>query len=372
MTLIKQKVGANGLIEPDFSPPIQAAFVLETIGKPPDFQENRKFEFTAAKRNMPRRPWSFGLEVVTNRVDYPGNIHSPTEQVLSVKFSDFTISGTFKDKWNYKGYAVEAWRGLELVAEYGQMVRASYRSVYCDGIITRVDFQYHHEAKIDYSITISPHYREPGKRAKASPRTVLNANQLLSELAGLRDELALVHDKAPRFFVAGTLWSDVDAIVAEWNTTLVQLENIINQRIVLQGTEPGLALQRIAAMFRLVRSNAEAMVDLLEQKRSDTDLTYAGALQILRFEVWSKGLLSGSKVLAVAAERASREMLARAKPGILVVYRPKAGEHLMKISNKFYETPFNWKRIATRNSLGSSLVLSGEELLIIPEAVARQ
>jgi hypothetical protein len=372
MTLIQQTVGANGLIEPDFSPPTQAAFVLETIGRPPDFQTNRKFEFTAAKRNMPVRPWSFGTEVKTNRIDYPGSINSPTEQVLSVRLSDFTLSGAFKDKWNYKGYAVEAWRGLEMVAGYGQLVRTSYRSVYCDGIITNVNFEYFHEGHIGYSITLSPHYREPGKRSLASPRTVLNASQLLSEIAEIRNELGLIHEKAPRFFVAGTLWDDANTLIEEWNATISTLENIINQRVLLPGTEPGLALQRIAALFRLVRSNAEAMADLLDAKRSDTDLTYAGALQILRFEVWSKGLLSQAKVLAVAAERASREMLARAKPGIMVVYRPKAGEHLMKISNKFYETPYNWKRIAARNNLGSALVLTGEELLIIPEAVARQ
>jgi len=373
MTLIRHTLGGSAnLIEPDFSPPTQAAFILETIGKPPDFEENRRFEFTAAKRNMPRRPWSFGLEVKTNRVDYPGTVHSPTEQVLSVGFTDFTLNGTFKDKFNYPGYATEAWRGLERVAEYGQMVRASYRSVYADGIITGVNFQYHHEAKIDYSITISPHNREPGKRSKASPRTVLSATQLLEEVAAVRDQLAAVHAGAPRFFVAGTLWDDVNDIVEEWTLTIQTLENIIDQRVLLPGVEPGLALQRIAAMFRLIRSNAEAMLDLLEESRSDNDLTYAGAIQTLRFQTWVKGILSGSSVLAVAAERASREMLARAKPGIMVVYRPKAGEHLMKISNQFYETPFNWRRIATRNALGSSLVLTGEELLIIPEAVARQ
>ena len=76
-------------------------------------------------------------------------------------------------------------------------------------------------------------------------------------------------------------------------------------------------------------------------------------------------------MLVVSSERASREMLSRAKPNLIALYSPKAGEHLMKIANKFYANPLNWKRIATRNSLGSSLILTGEELLIIPEAVAR-
>lgn len=358
------------LITPDFGPPPQAAFVLETIGKPPDFEENRKFKFTAANRNMPRRPWSFGIEVKTSRVDYPGTIHAPTEQVLSVHFTDFVLNGRLSDRWNYRGYAVEAWRGLESIA--GRRVRASYRSVYVDGILTHLDFDYAHEAEIGYALTISPHNREPGQKLQSSPRTVLNSKQLLDEIIQVRDDIAELHEQAPRFFVAGTLWTEVNDIIEEWNATISSLENIINQRILLPEVEPGLALQRIAAMFRLVRSNAESMVDLLEAKRSDTDLTYAGAIQILRFDVWAKGVLRGAKFLIVAAERASREMLARANPNLVALYRPKAREHLMKISNQFYDTPYNWKRIAQRNNLGSSLVLTGEELLIIPEAVARQ
>ena len=370
MTLVRQVEDSNGLLVPDWGPPPQAAFVLETIGKPPDFEENRKFKFTAAKRNMPRRPWSFGTEVKTKRVDYPGTIHSPTEQILSVKFTDFTLSGEFRDKWNYPGYAVEAQRGLESIA--GRMVRTSYRSIYCDGVLTHLDFDYFHEARIGYSFVISPHNREPGQRLQSSPRTVLNSKQLLGELLVLRDEIAVVHGNSPRFFVAGSLWTDVNEIIKEWDKNLSILEDIINQRIVLPGTEPGLALQRISAMFRLVRSNAESMVDLLDTKRSDTDLTYAGASHILRFDVWSKGVLKGAKLLIVASERASREILSRAKPNLVALYSPKAGEHLMKIANQFYSNPLNWKRIATRNNLGSSLVLTGEELLIIPEAVARQ
>lgn len=371
MTLKRQKILPNGLIEPDFTVAPQAAFVLETIGRPPDFQENRKFKFTAANRNMPMRPWSFGTEVVTSRSDYPGSVHSPTEQILTVKFKDFTLNGKLKDSWNYPGYAVEAWRGLELISTYGQMVRCSYRSVYADGVIKHVDFDYFHEAEIHYSITISPHNREPGKRLKSSPRTVLNSKQLLNEVVLIRDEIADAHSNAPRFFVAGLLWSEVDNIAIELDSTISTLDNIINQRIVLPDTEPGLALKRIAAMFRLARTNAEDLISLLESKRSDNDLTYSGAIQILRFEQWSKGVIRWAKMLVVAAERASREMLSRANPNLVALYSPKQGEHLMKIANQFYGNPLNWKRIATRNNLGSSLVLTGEELLIIPEAVAR-
>ena len=318
------------------------------------------------------RPWSFGHEVRTVRTDYPGTVNRPTEQVLGANMTDFTLSGKWLDKWNTPGYAVEQWKSFERMVNQGMMVRISYRSVWVDGIIKQPTYDYHHEAKIFYSFTVSPHNREPGQPLRSSPRTVLNSKQLLEEVVDIRDEIADLHADAPRFFVAGTLWNDVDAIIAEWDSTLETLENIIAQRIVLPELEPGTALRRIAAMFRLVRSNSEDMATLLESVRSDTDLTYAGAIQILSFDVWAKGILWQSKRLLVNAERASRELLSRADPPSIALYSPSENEHLYKISNDFYGHPGNWKRIAARNNLGASMTLTGDELLIIPEAVARK
>lgn len=368
MTLLVQRE-ENGLLIPDFTVR-QAAFVIETVGTPPEGEENKKFKLTVRNRDMPRRPWSFGTEAITARSDYPGTINSPTEQVLSVRLTDFQLNGVFKDRWNYPGFAIKSWQAFESIV--GRRAQFTYRSVFCEGVIKNIDFTYIHEAEIGYAITVSPHHREPGRRLNSSPRTVLNASQLLSEILKVRDELALVHDGSPRFFISGDLWREADEITQDWNATTLTLENIISQRVVLPGTEPSLALKRIADVFRLVRVHAESMVDLLEATKPATHLTYAGAIQTLRFDKWSKGLISGSKILVVAAERASREMLSRANPNLIALYRPKQGEHLMKIANTFYGNPLNWKRIASRNNLGSALILTGEELLIIPEAVSRQ
>lgn len=350
----------------------QAAFVIETIGKLPPGVDPVRFEFTAKNRSIPRRPWSFGVGVTTARHDYPGTIHRPTEQIINVHFKPWTLTGRLADKWNTPGFAVETWRALERLAGLGTMVRCSYRSVYCDGIMTDVDFDYFHEAEIGYSFTLSPHNREPGQQLQSSPRTVLNSKQLLEELLVVRDELVDFHDNAPRFFIAGSLWQDVTELIEEMNTNIDLLDNIINQRILLPEVEPGIALQRIAALFRTVRSNAESILDTLQVVRSDTDLTINKALQILFFDVWQKGILKSANMMVIQSERASREMQSRAQPGLIALYSPSAGEHLMKVANIFYGSPLNWRRIATRNNLGSALTLTGEELLIIPEAVARQ
>ena len=94
--------------------PKQAKFIVETIQKPmPRNVDPIRFEWSAAKRNAPFRPWSFGTLLTTARTDYPGTVNAPTEQVLNARLSDFTLAGKFKDSWNYAGYAVEEWRAFE-------------------------------------------------------------------------------------------------------------------------------------------------------------------------------------------------------------------------------------------------------------------
>ncbi len=369
MTLSIQ--GSDGLLDPSFAS-VQAAFVVKTLGGSVLDKDFFEFRWYPRNRNAPRRPWTFGTKVTTSRNDYPGTVHRPTEQIINVHFVPFTLSGKWTDRWNEPGYAIDTLKNFERMVNAGKMVHIAYRSIFVDGIITDFEPSYHNESEIHYSFTVSPHSREPGQPLKFSPRTVLNSSQLLNEVRLNRDELVNFHQDAPRFFVAGTLWTDVNDLIDNINTNIDILDNIINQRILLPEVEPGVALKRIAAMFRLVRTDGEELLALLRPSRSDLNLTLADGQRILSFGLWSKGVSRASSLLIVAAERASREMLSRAKPNLIALYRPNEKEHLYKISNQFYGTPFDWKRIATRNNLGSALCMTGEELLIIPEAVARQ
>jgi hypothetical protein len=56
----------------------------------------------------------------------------------------------------------------------------------------------------------------------------------------------------------------------------------------------------------------------------------------------------------------------RASPRAERLYKPSEGEHLYRISKKFYNTPLAWRLISERNHL-KVMKMTGDEVLIIPE-----
>ena len=330
-----------------------------------------RFEWDRFHRNIPFQPWEFPTKVRTKRTDYPGTTSDPTEQVLGANFEPFTLSGRWSDKWNEPGYAVKAWREFEQLVNTANLVQFNFQDVFVVGLITGFVPTYLRRSEIRYAFTVSPHHRRPGDRVSKSPRTVLNATQLLHEVVAIRDTAAELHERAPRFFTSGSIYADIGDELATWDSTITSIEDAISQRIVAPDEEPGTALQRIAALYILLRTTAEAINELLREVRSDTDLGYVSAMNTLDFDVWAKGINYEARRMVVRGENNARELTARALPNSVAIYRPYAGEHLHRISQRFYGTPFNWRRIVTRNHLGNEMTLLGTELLIIPEATSR-
>lgn len=337
-------------------------------------KENRdaiRFEWDRRHRNIPRQPWTFPKTVTTSRTDYPGTVNDPTEQVLNVHFDPFTLEGRWSDKFNGPGYAIRTLRKFEDLVDAANLVQFTFGSIFFVGLITNLTPTYLRDQEIRYAFTVSPHHRQPGKRAGRSPRTVLNAAQLQTESQNVLDAAEAAHARAPLFFVTGSLYADVTAELAVWTATLSSIDDTINQRVVLPDFEPSSALRRLAALFRLLKATGETLRTLVRNVRSDTDLGFISGASTLNFDAWVHAIAAESRRMMIHGERSGRELESRADPVAIALYRPHAGEHLMKISNRFYNTPFNWRRIATRNKLGNTTTLTGEELLIIPEATAR-
>ena len=330
-----------------------------------------RFEWDNKHRNIPLQPWSFPTKLRTKRTDYPGTNSDPTEQVLGSHFEPFTLRGRWSDKFNEPGYAVKTWREFEALASSGNLVQFNFQDVFVVGLITDFVPTYLRRSEIEYSFTVSPHHRQPSSRLPRSPRTVLNATQLLRELEVINSRALELHARAPRFYIAGSLWDDVRDELEVWADTITAIDETISQRTIEPGLEPSSALLRIASMFDYLVTTARALTALLDSAETTTDLGFQQALNIILFDTWAKGINAAARLMVVTATRASRELKSRAEPNVIAIYRPQAGEHLHRISQRFYDTPFNWRRIASRNNLGNEFVLTGEELLIIPEALAR-
>lgn len=347
-----------------------------------------RFEWDAKHRNIPLRPWSFGIEQRTVRTDYPG-ADDPTEQVLGPNFAEFSLSGRWDDRYNPQaranpfldgpanrkamgGYAKKEREKFEAMVRRGNPVRITFEDITIQGIIKSCYFDYRRSWDIGYTFTFSPHHRKPGGffALRRSPRTALNATQLRNESSTEVEAAVALHARSPRVRLVDTLYSDVDEKVDAWSAGIGAIDLLIDQQNVSLEVEANTALLRIAAAFLKLSEIGQDMIDLLKASDSGEAMDYQSAIPVLDFDVWSRGLQYQARRIVVVAQRAASELQQRAEPGAMALYRPQQGEHLYSVSNRFYKTPHNWRVIYARNGL-SSTTLTGEELLIIPESTGR-
>lgn len=367
-------------------------FIVEELsvlrGTPPPGGYQR-FEWTAANRSIPRAPWPFGVKQRTVRTDYPG-ADDPTEQILGPNYTDFTLEGVWDDRYNPKagplelgptaeeartarhGFALEEWQRFELMVRRGNPVRITFQEVQIQGIITSADFEFFTRNRIGYRFTLSPHHRQPGGffALKKSPRTALNAKQMLTEISEEVDTLLTYHELAPQLALVDTLYDDVNTYVEQLATGLVSIEDAIDQRNLSTISETNVALLRIGSLFYEMATLAVNLIDVLKAYDSSEALDFENGERTLNFDVWSRGLMYQARRIVVVSYRAASDLQQRAYPQAMRLYRPQAGESLYAISNRFYQSPHNWRLIAERNGL-DDFALTGEELLIIPEATQR-
>ena len=347
-----------------------------------------RFEWSAAARSIPLRPWTFGVAVRSVRTDYPG-ADDPTEQVLGPNYTPFTLRGRWDDRYNplaledarisgagnrraTGGYAVLERARFEALVRRANPVRITFEDLTVQGLITAAEFDFRRAWDIGYSFTVSPHHRAPGGRLAMprSPRGALNAKQLQAEVARPVASARTAFALAPVARLAGDRWTDAGELVDALDAQLAVIDAAIGQRTTGDVSEPGTGLLRLAAAFYGLALIGLDLTTLVAADASDDALDYETPLAMLAFDAWARGLGRAGREVVLAGLRASGEVRRRAMPSAVNLYRPRAGEHLYETSQRFYGTPYQWRRIAARNRL-TTTVLAGTELLIIPEVTER-
>lgn len=351
------------------------------------------FRWNAAHKSIPVKPFTFGLHQRTVRTDYPGG-NEPTEQILGPNFVPFTLSGYWDDRYNMTqatrtalvglgrngdqiydsigGFARKTWKRFEAMVQRGNPVRITFESVVIEGIITDAEFDYQHEARIGYSFTLSPHHRQPGGffRVSRSPRQALSATQLLNDLERELDEMLAIQERAPTTAMVGTIYLDAEADLDALVAGQAAIAATIEQRQLSPELEPNASLLRLSAQFYSQATLAVELISLLYATDSSEALNYEAASNVLLYDYWSRGLMYYARRMVLAGQRAAADIAQRADPNAIALYQPQAGQSLYDISNRFYGTAHQWRKIAHRNGL-SSLILDGTETLVIPEVTTR-
>jgi hypothetical protein len=333
-----------------------------------------RFEWTADKsttnalggaRACPRAPWSLGVTMKSVRTDYP-NAVIPTEQALGSRRKPFTLTGRWQDKYNFAGYAEAELDRFEKMTERGNRCRFQYGNQIVEGLIVDFDPEYRRPWDISYAFTVSVHNRPDRSSRSRVPSDVKAATKSFDDVDLAVRATLEAHKDLPRPFVAGTLSTDTDALLASMTDAHAALSNTIDNRAVLPRETPVDAFTRVATQFRTIRGAAFNTLIRLAEVRSDLDMAAQTAVSVLSFETWSRGVRYASRIALGNAHDGDKAASTRAAPDAQRLYRPQAGESLYAISRKFYGTPFAWHLIADRNAL-QSFNLTGAEVLVIPD-----
>lgn len=345
-----------------------------------------RFEWTAEGRSAPKQPWPGGVTQRTARVDYPGS-DTPTEQVLGPNFKPFTLSGSWKDKYNplatraegetdesfaarAGGFAIKTWKAFLAMVRRGNVVEVSFKSLTFFGIITDFDWDYRREYDIGYTFTVSVH-RRPGADELAkppSPTTTKDANTLSQSIKDrIETEMAAIDERKPTTQLALDTSPQTKEHLQQMLSDSQDFQTVVDQRVLKTDADSALSVRRAIASGDLIIGGAQTLLNYLGGLKSDTALMYQTAMGVLDFETWGRGLAAQARLVVFESYDARQQLDEQAEPDAIALYRPFKNESLYSISNRFYGTPHNNRLIKQRNRLTSSN-LTGTELLIIPEA----
>jgi hypothetical protein len=329
-----------------------------------DVGGGERFEWTAAKHSIPKRPWTFGGALNTVRTDYSG-AQRPSQQVLSAKFKPFTLEGVWDDKYNEHGFAVAEMRRFEEMCLRGNPVRIEFQGQAFEGLIDDWDFPYEREWEIGYRFTVSNHGRQDvalsTDRAVTAPRpaaVIYDTTLIVAQAMASRQR----EERTVLF--ADSTGVDIDDLLNDLEKKINDVGDTLDSRSDVM--KPLQDFKRIATQMRVIQGSAAGIITRLTAVRSDVELAMRTALSVLDFESFTRNMRFQARVLMGHAQQGAKELDQRQEPKATRFYRPHQGESLYSVSRRFYGTPYAWRLIYDRNNL-HTMTLTGTEELIIPE-----
>lgn len=315
------------------------------------------------RRSAPLKPWDIGGKL-RGPMTYYGGAKTPSRQVLGPEWKPHNFRGSFDDRYNFPGYALDMKRRFEALAERGNLVRITFEQEAWEGYIDDWDLTYDRAWQIPYRFVFLPTGRPQDRSEERSPPTVPSVGSSFDDLDVGVQALLDTHSGAPSNDLAGTIGDDALGHLA---SMAVQRDDISTSLDAADFSgAPTNTLRQLATKMRAVHGFAADLIADLADARADNDLVTLSAIRMLNFEDWSRSLRFQARIAMGQARLSANDLEERSDGRADRLYRTQQGESLYGVSTRFYGTPHAWSIIADRNDL-STFRVEGGTLLIIPE-----
>jgi hypothetical protein len=314
-------------------------------------------------RCAPVAPWDMPIQQRKPRTDYPG-ARIPSFQVLGPVRKPFTWSGTWDDRYNFKGFAVAEQKRFEKMVERGNPIRISFKTQVFWGMVDEFTPHYIRDSKIGYTFTFDPSSRDGEGDLNRSPESPEQPERALDDVDILAAATAQAHSQKPAWTSKGTLIGDTSNALGQVSRRMNDVAKALDTR---QGVlKPIGDAKNLALQFRALQGDITGVVLKLAEARSDLNMGVRTAKSVLDFEAWIRNTSTLMRYALGRSKKAADAMDRRDIPRAKAIYKPFKGEHLYSISRKAYGTPFGTDAIMRANHL-TAVVMTGTESLIIPE-----
>ena len=329
-----------------------------------------QFRWDAPTHTAPREALEAELAVRTVRREQPG-ADEPVEQVLTATWQPFELEGEWDDKHAGAGFAMAAYRDFPRMVQRAPLVRIEIEQLSLVGLITNLSLRYERRTKIGYRFTFSPHRHETvGTPRPQEGAIVQPTSKPVREHVAAAKEIAAgleVDNRAARALpVSDSTFLDAAADIAATVAAVTRLETAASAGL---ETEAGQKLLNLAGQFKTIGQSALTTRANLSAARSGVSTGFDNPILWLRFDENVHTTRARALLLTGVALEAEFDMRRRADARPRSVHRARAGESLYRISERYYGTPDEWRRIYEANGL-DSIVLDGTEELIIPARAA--
>lgn len=369
-----------------------------TVGAQVSQNQGVQFIWTAEGRSKPLDGWKISKTLRTNRTDYSDK---PVEQILGVKFDDFTINGIWDNKYNggsSQDFAWQTWLQIEALEARGNLCQFTFDSLSIIGVVKHVEINYMRNSYIGYSITVSPHYNAKDATPRKAPSQAPTPQQTDANLKALADQMVAKHQQSNISYnmVKGTITSiisltnraitngvtkydQVSQYVKLLQGNSSNISQIIENRLIANGplsqgtnslsnisqSNNTASVQRLVQEISNMRDNAYSLLSYLKSASAANDVTYQSAVNVLMYQDWARGLRQLSRQMIQTTQDAINTYSQYVTPEVIAIYITRENENLYALAQRFYGNTQAYRNIYLKNNLQSLRLLSGQ-MLVIP------
>lgn len=355
-------------------------------------QTGRKRTLILRERALPYRPFTLSGSMRTTTTWYPGNPIA-SMQVLGNEEDSTTISGTWKDRFlrsvDDNGRAVqpdavallgvqgsgsqqvanvvELAKTVDSIRREGQLLEVTWDQQVRHGILKSFKQNWMRPEVLEWEIVFE-WISQGEKEVPIAFSLEVDQQSMTADFNTLSDKLKEATTSNPFPLVEDfqrsltTMTDTIESAVASVSDTTANITSAV--------LTPADAAKRTLAALETIKNEAFALENLVTSRVarsiiSTDDIETISVGQTLTAESYVRGIKDSSRQLRTTAATKSDELSKRGgEQEILAVFTAHENTDLRDVSQRFYGTQEEWRRLLQYNGLTSSKLTAGMFILI--------